>query len=86
MAFFQAQAISYKDLSISINQLIDDAGKKTDGLSIPDELCQLGVSLLGNQVGSVYCPYSNGNDFAIHFMNTVLCVWVKQYFARQMCP
>lgn len=65
-----AQAISYKDLSISINQLIDDAGKKTGGLSIPGELCQLGVSLLGNQVGSVYCPYSNGNDFAIHLPKT----------------
>lgn len=61
-----AQAISYKDLSISINQLIDEAGKKTGSFSIPDELCQLGVSLLGNQVGSVYCPYNNGNDFAIH--------------------
>jgi len=65
-----AQAISYKDLSISINQLIDDAGKKTGSISIPDELCQLGVSLLGNQVGSVYCPYNNGNDFAIHLPKT----------------
>jgi type I restriction enzyme M protein len=65
-----AQAISYKDLSISINQLIDDAGKKTGSISIPNELCQLGVSLLGNQVGSVYCPYNNGNDFAIHLPKT----------------
>jgi type I restriction enzyme M protein len=65
-----AQAISYKDLSISINQLIDDAGKKTGSISIPDELCQLGVSLLGNQIGSVYCPYSNGNNFAIHLPKT----------------
>jgi type I restriction enzyme M protein len=59
-----AKVISYHDLSLSINLMLENEGKRTGMFSIPEELCQLGVALLGGKVESVYCPYNNGSDFA----------------------
>ncbi|EMA2437276.1 N-6 DNA methylase [Vibrio parahaemolyticus] len=60
----RANAISYQDLSEAIKGLLENGGKKYGELMIPDELAHLGVSLLGDKVESVYCPFTAGYDFA----------------------
>ncbi|MEZ8740539.1 N-6 DNA methylase [Photobacterium swingsii] len=60
----RANAISYQDLSVAITRLLEESGKKYGQLMIPDELTDLGVGLLGDKVGSVYCPFTAGYEFA----------------------
>ncbi|MCD9504608.1 N-6 DNA methylase [Photobacterium phosphoreum] len=60
----RAKAISYQDLSVAITSLLEESGKRYGQLTIPDELTHLGVSLLGDKVESVYCPFTAGYEFA----------------------
>ncbi|MEZ9266803.1 hypothetical protein AB9R79_09765, partial [Vibrio splendidus] len=60
----RAKVISYQDLSVAITSLLEAGGKKFGELTIPDELTHLGVSLLGDKVESVYCPFTAGYEFA----------------------
>ncbi|EJM7850924.1 N-6 DNA methylase [Vibrio parahaemolyticus] len=60
----RAKAISYPNLSEAIAHLLEDSGKKYGQLTIPDELKDLGVGLLGDKVESVYCPFTAGYEFA----------------------
>ena len=60
----RANVISYADLSESIKSLLESSGVKSGEFSIPNELTQLGVTLLGDQIESVYCPFNAGQAFA----------------------
>lgn len=60
----RAKVICYQDLSVAITSLLEDGGKKYGELTIPDEFAHLGVSLLGDKVESVYCPFTAGYEFA----------------------
>ncbi|MGL4449543.1 MAG: N-6 DNA methylase [Shewanella sp.] len=60
----QANVINYADLSVAIHELLDDSGKMADALSIPTELTQLAVRLLGDHISAVYCPFIAGYQFA----------------------
>ncbi|TOF36174.1 hypothetical protein CGJ24_15660 [Vibrio parahaemolyticus] len=60
----RAKAISYQDLSEAITSLLEESGKKYGQLTIPNELTDLGVGLLGDKVESVYCPFTAGYEFA----------------------
>lgn len=60
----RANVISYADLSEAIKTLLEDSGKKGSEMTVPNDLTQLGVTLLGEQVDSVYCPFNAGQAFA----------------------
>ncbi|MFS1510587.1 MULTISPECIES: N-6 DNA methylase [unclassified Vibrio] len=60
----RANAVSYQDLSVAITCLLEESGKKYGQLTIPDELTDIGVGLLGDKVESVYCPFTAGYEFA----------------------
>lgn len=60
----RAKAISYQDLSVAIASLLEESGKKYGQLTIPNELTDLGVGLLGDKIESVYCPFTAGYEFA----------------------
>ncbi|HBC3498825.1 TPA: N-6 DNA methylase [Vibrio parahaemolyticus] len=60
----RANVICYQDLSTALTKLLEDSGKSSVQLTIPDELTHLGVSLLGEKVESVYCPFIAGYEFA----------------------
>ena len=60
----RANVISFTDLSIAIKAMLENGGKKHGELAIPNELSQLGISLLGDQTDSVYCPFTAGHEFA----------------------
>ncbi|MFA0350500.1 N-6 DNA methylase, partial [Vibrio sp. 10N.222.55.C6] len=60
----RANVISYQDLSEAIISLLEEGGKGYGGLTIPDELTTLGVSLLEDKVKTVYCPFTAGYAFA----------------------
>ncbi|MBL4244675.1 N-6 DNA methylase [Vibrio fluvialis] len=60
----RTKVICYQDLSVAITNLLEEGGKKSGELTIPDELTRLGVSLLGEKIESVYCPFTAGYEFA----------------------
>jgi type I restriction enzyme M protein len=60
----RTKVICYQDLSVAITNLLEEGGKKSGELTIPDELTHLGVSLLGEKIESVYCPFTAGYEFA----------------------
>lgn len=59
-----AKLISYIDLSDILKRMASDLGKFGDAAHVPKELVQLGNSLLGDKVQSVYCPFNTGYFFA----------------------
>ncbi|MDO7084761.1 N-6 DNA methylase [Pseudocolwellia sp. AS88] len=60
----QSKVINGKDLNTAIKVLY---GKSSHHYVIPNELCQLGVDLLGSSIQQVYCPFEKGCDFALFF-------------------
>ncbi|WP_286235340.1 N-6 DNA methylase [Thalassotalea sediminis] len=64
-----AKAVSFTDLSCAIKELQNGEGK--GGFSVPDELAELGSRLIGENVKSVYCPFSRGVDFAMQWPSSV---------------
>lgn len=62
----QSQAISNFDLSGAIKELYSSiAGNPI----IPTEVCHLMTGLIGGSVSTVYCPFGNSSEFAIHLPN-----------------
>jgi type I restriction enzyme M protein len=59
---FNSKVINSNDLSDAVKEMYS---KIESGFVIPNELCHLGVSLLGNSTQQVYCPFEKGCDFAL---------------------
>lgn len=59
----KSNVVSYQDLSNAINEVVSEEKHKYLA-SIPDEICELGISLLSTQNGDVYCPFNGGYLFA----------------------
>lgn len=59
-----AKLISYLDLSDILKRMASDLGKFGGAAHVPKELVQLGNSLLGDKVQSVYCPFNTSYFFA----------------------
>lgn len=59
----RAKAITYKDLSDAIKEMLANEGKGNE-VSIPEEVCQLGVALLDHKDEDVYLPFNAGYLFA----------------------
>ena len=64
--------ISCFDLSTAIKQMYSVA---RSSFTIPEELCQLGVGLLGGAVSSVYTPFEKGCEFSFYLPgnSTAIC-------------
>lgn len=61
-----AKVITFKDLSDTITEFRSRGSKRTGEFTIPIEICELGVGLLEEKVQTVYCPFTNGYDFALN--------------------
>lgn len=59
---FNSKVINSNDLSDAVKEMYS---KIESSFVIPNELCHLGVSLLGNSAQQVYCPFEKGCDFAL---------------------
>lgn len=59
----RAKAITYKDLSDAIKEMLTNE-RQGGEISIPEEVCQLGVALLEHKNEDVYLPFNAGYLFA----------------------